>query len=154
MLLKVFVEKEYYKNYSLVFVGQPAIDNPKFDTLYQSLPAEVTAKILILNKVSFQDLLLLIRAANVSIYPSKAEGFGIPPLESAAAGVPTACSSSTAMADFDFFGNTLFDPNSETEMHAAIQNALSGTNTHEISNNIREKYNWEKSAYMLNTHLK
>ena len=152
-LLKVFVEKEYYKNYSLVFVGQPAIDNPKFDALYQSLPAEITSKIIIRNKVNFEDLLLLIRGANVCVYPSKAEGFGIPPLESAAAGVATACSSATAMADFDFFGNTLFDPDSETAMHNAIQNALSGTHTQEISNSIKKKYDWKKSAYILNSYL-
>ncbi|NDI98549.1 glycosyltransferase family 4 protein [Flavobacterium sp. LaA7.5] len=154
MLLKVFVEKKYYKNYSLVFVGQPAIANPKFDAFYQSLPAEVTAKILIRNKVSFDDLLLLIRGADVSVYPSIAEGFGIPPLESAAARVPTACSSATAMGDFDFFGNTLFNPNDEEAMHKAIQNAVSGTDTQAISNNIRQKYDWEISATALNTHLK
>ncbi|AXG73693.1 glycosyltransferase family 1 protein [Flavobacterium arcticum] len=154
MLLKVFVEQEYYKNYSLVFVGQPAIANPQFDVLYQSLPAEVSAKILILNKVSFDDLLQLIRGANVCLYPSKAEGFGIPPLESAAAGVATACSSATAMADFDFFGNTLFDPDSEGAMHIAIQNALSNTNTQEISDIIRQKYDWKKSAYILNSYIK
>lgn len=154
MLLKVFTDKEYYKNYDLVFVGMQAITNLKFNTLYQALPEDVKQKVHILNKVNFKNLLLLIRGADVCVYPSVAEGFGIPPLESAAAGVPIACSSATAMGDFDFFENTLFNPNSEEAMHHAIQNALTQGQNMQISTQIQEKYNWKKSAQALNAVLK
>ena len=109
-LLKAFVEKEYYKTHSLVFVGDKAIENKAYNDYYASLPDEIKATVFSFNKVDYQDLLLLVRAADLSIYPSIAEGFGIPPLESLAAKIPTICSNTTAMADFQFFGDCLFNP--------------------------------------------
>ena len=49
------------------------------------------------------------------IYPSKAEGFGIPPLEAAALATPVLCSQKTAMQDYDFFSPYLFDPENYNE---------------------------------------
>jgi glycosyltransferase involved in cell wall biosynthesis len=146
-LLKVFVENEYYKNYTLVFIGDKAIQNKAYDDYYQSLPKTVKETIVTFNKVDFDDLLLFVRAAALSIYPSIAEGFGIPPLESLAAGVPSTCSNTTAMSDFSFFNSLQFNPLSPEDIHNKIKLALSDVELWQRRETMQAKYNWEKSAH-------
>ena len=87
-LLKAFVENKCYKTYSLVFVGDKTIENKVYNHYYASLPDKIKATILSFNNVNYQDLILLVRGSALSIYPSIAEGFGIPVLESMACGCP------------------------------------------------------------------
>lgn len=146
-LLEVFIKGEYYNHSNLVFVGDKAITNPDFDVLYASLPPHIKQKVVLLNKIKFNDLLVLVRGAALSIYPSVAEGFGIPPLEAAAANIPVACSGTTAMSDFDFFGDTLFNPLDVNDMHQKIEIALKGNNNSAIIKaQIKARYNWATSA--------
>jgi glycosyltransferase involved in cell wall biosynthesis len=148
-LVKVFAEKEYYKEYKLLFIGDKDIPNKLFDDYFDSLPAEVQSKIIIKNKVNFPDLLLLLRGATLSVYPSFAEGFGIPPLESLAAQIPTVCSNTTAMADFDFLDKNLFNPYNLDEINQRIKQALSTPFIEDIVLKIEQKYNWSASANVL-----
>lgn len=144
-LLKVFVEKEYYKTHSLVFIGDKAIENKPYNDYYSALPENIKAKIFTFNKVNFEDLLLFVRGADLSIYPSIAEGFGIPPLESLAAGVPTICSNTTAMADFDFLKEVQFNPLSEADLNSKIQLGLSDQNWPTRIDKMKLTYSWQKA---------
>jgi len=144
-LLKVFVEKEYYNNYSLVFIGDKAINNIDYISYYSSLPEHIKAKIFEFNKVNFEDLLLFVRGADLSIYPSIAEGFGIPPLESLAAKIPTICSNTTAMEDFYFLKELQFNPLMEKEIFDKIQLALLDNNWSRRVIEMKEKYNWHQA---------
>lgn len=148
-LLKVFVENHYYKEFSLVFIGDKAIQNKAYDEYYQTLSHEVKAKILTLNKVDFQQLLLLLRGADLSVYPSYAEGFGIPPLESIAAGIPTACSNTTAMRDFTFLNGNQFNPSSQAEMTEIITKTLNEDFDTSKIEKLKMQYNWTLSAKVL-----
>ncbi|WP_116790197.1 glycosyltransferase family 4 protein [Flavobacterium psychrotrophum] len=152
-LLKAFAQGEFYKNYHLVFVGDDAIKNAEYEALYASLPPQVTQKVVCLRKVGFADLLLLVRGASLSVYPSFAEGFGISPLEAVAAGIPVACSGATAMADFTFLSNTLFDPHSTNDMIAKINIALTTDNSG-VAGALKQKYSWANAAGVLQSLLK
>lgn len=145
-LLKAFVENEYYKTHSLVFVGDKAIENKVYNDYYSSLPNEIKATIFTFNKVNYQDLILLVRGADLSIYPSIAEGFGIPPLESLAAKVPTICSNTTAMADFQFFGDCLFDPLDFEDLNNKIGIGLKDTQIDQKRNQMAAKFTWQFAA--------
>ncbi|WP_291112014.1 MULTISPECIES: glycosyltransferase family 4 protein [unclassified Flavobacterium] len=145
-LLEVFTENEFYRNYSLVLVGDKSIPNPEFNQLYNSLEKSIQNKIIILYKIDFKELLLLLRGASLSVYPSIAEGFGIPPLEAAAAGISSICSNTTAMSDFNFFQNRLFNPLDKNDLFEKISFALNHQNNKEIIESVRLKYNWESSA--------
>ncbi|RYZ18899.1 MAG: glycosyltransferase family 1 protein, partial [Chitinophagaceae bacterium] len=147
-LLKVFAEA-FQQDYQLLFIGDKAIPDPKFEALLQSLPHEVASKVTMLGKVAFPDMLLLLRGASVSVYPSIAEGFGIPPLEAAAAGIPSVCSNTTAMADFTMLSNALFDPFSENEMKLKIKQVMATAYTTEISKRVQQEFNWQKGASAL-----
>lgn len=147
-LLKVFVENQYYNHYSLVFIGDKAIENKEYDTYYSNLPDTIKAKIVTLNKVDFKQLLLLLRGADLSVYPSIAEGFGIPPLESLAARIPTVCSSTTAMEDFSFLKKYAFNPLDKEEIKKKIELGLkcSSEEIREMNIQALEKYNWNIAA--------
>lgn len=146
-LLKAFVEKEYYKNHHLVFVGDEAIENKAYDNYYTSLSKEIKATIFTFNKVNSEDLLLLVRGADLSIYPSIAEGFGIPPLESLAANVPTICSNTTAMSDFDFLDDCLFNPLDIEELKNKIEIGLNDTKISQKIAVMSAKFSWKLAAH-------
>jgi glycosyltransferase involved in cell wall biosynthesis len=145
-LLKAFVENQHHKTHDLVFVGDKAIENKEYNEYYKSLTEEIRAKIYTFNKVSFEDLMSLVRGADLSIYPSVAEGFGIPPLESLAANVPTICSNATAMSDFEFFGDSLFNPLDLEELKNKIEIGLKDTRTAQKRDEMQQKFNWKFAA--------
>ncbi|MEY3499036.1 MAG: hypothetical protein RL308_705 [Bacteroidota bacterium] len=145
-LLKTFVENGYYKKYKLVFIGDDAIETKSYDNYYNLLENEVKEQIVRLKKVGFQDLVHLVRASTLSVYPSFAEGFGIPPLESIASNIPTVCSDTTAMSDFKFIGNCLFDPSSSDDLNLKIMTALRDNLIEDKRNQVNLKYKWDMSA--------
>lgn len=140
----------YEKNISLVMIGKNDLSYKDFEDYYQSLPEPVKKHVVRLEDINLQELLNFYYHADLFIYPSKAEGFGIPPLEAAAMKVNTLCSASTAMADFRFFGDNLFDPTDIEEIKKKITFALeSGSSSEkkqEIADIILNKYNWKKIA--------
>ena len=99
------------------------------------------------------DLLQFYRAATVFVYPSKAEGFGIPPLEAAAAKIPVLCSNSSAMSDFTFFGDNHFDPENyplfKNKLAAIINTNTSNAELEHIAAIVQQRYNWNESAATL-----
>ena len=145
-LLKAFVENGYYKKYKLVFVGDDAIENKCYNDYFNLLENEVKEQIVRLKKIGFNDLVHLVRASSLSVYPSFAEGFGIPPLESIASSIPTVCSNTTAMSDFKFIGNCLFDPSSSEDLNLKIIEALQDNLIEEKRNQVHLKYKWDLSA--------
>ncbi len=153
-LLKVFVENGFYKDFSLVFIGDKAIEDHAYAKYYKDLSDKVKSKILTLNKVNFEALLLILRGADLSVYPSFAEGFGIPPLEALAAKIPSICSNTTAMADFDFMKADLFSPFDKQDMLRAIHKALSENTDPSKVELLRQKYNWKGSAQILRNSIK
>jgi glycosyltransferase involved in cell wall biosynthesis len=90
----------------------------------------------------------------LSVYPSIAEGFGIPPLEAIAASVSSVCSNTTAMADFNFMSEYLFDPHDKKAIKKAIELALSKPIDSNLKKNLLEKYNWKDSLSNLIERIK
>ena len=151
-LLRSYLELELYRqDKSLVFVGKPSIPVPQLQEIMSALPEEVKKKIFFLENISNADLRLLYQATDLFIYPSKGEGFGIPPLEAGALCIPTICSNTTAMEEFSFFGDGHINPDTST-LKTSIMRALEGqpANLREISNTIRRRYGWEKAALTMN----
>jgi glycosyltransferase involved in cell wall biosynthesis len=155
LVLKSFINLKLYENYHLVFIGDETFKNKEYENLFLSLDADIKAKIITLKKIEFSKMLLLLRGATVSVYPSRAEGFGIPPLESIAAKVPTICSNSTAMADFDFFEEYFFNPSIENDLNEKLKTILKNNNYNiEYKRNcIKQRYNWRVSASIYNKSL-
>lgn len=156
-LLKAYNELQLWKNnYHLVFIGRKTLPTPDLDTCYEKLPEKIKSFIHFYNQVPYSDLKLWYRAASLFVYPALAEGFGIPPIEAGAAGVPCVCSNRTAMGDFVFFGHNLVDPMDKENFKRKIMENLN-RDTDDLSviqKQIISIYNWKSIANNFYSELK
>lgn len=142
------------KNYSLVFIGEKTLKNKELENELERLDFKTQQRIYFLNNVSDKDLLSFIRAAKAFVYPSIAEGFGIPPLEAAAAKIPVLCSNTTAMSDFKFFApnHINFEKNTDISLYLEkMLTSISSSKLVEISNQIQKNYSWSVASKMIET---
>ena len=97
LLLETYLELELYKQgVSLVFIGESALRYLAFAEQLNTLSAEIKRFIFYFPSISQEDLVFFYQAARLMVYPSKAEGFGIPPLQAAALRTPVFCANTTA----------------------------------------------------------
>ncbi len=106
-----------------------------------------------LEDVTDADLPALIRHARVFVYPSFAEGFGMPVLEAMASGVAVVTSDTTALAEITEGAALTADPNDPKAIAAAIERLLfDGALRRKLSAAGREiaaKHRWDTSAKAL-----
>ncbi|HUS05641.1 MAG TPA: glycosyltransferase family 1 protein [Bryobacteraceae bacterium] len=108
--------------HQLVIVGQKTwfsdriVDAAKAST--------VTDRIRFTDFVTDAELLQLYNAADLFVFPSLYEGFGLPILEAMACGRAVACSNTSAMPEVANAAALLFDPESVDEMTRAIRDIL------------------------------
>lgn len=157
LIVKAFTNLQLYKNYTIVFIGNTTFKDPDYDAFYNALDADVKSKISNFKNIDFNDAITLLRGASLSVYPSVAEGFGIPPLEAIAASIPTLSSNATAMADYaDFMGPYMFDPYNEEEFTSKLKTILLQDNTEALipmKEAIQQRYTWKIAAQAYNTAL-
>ena len=106
--------------------------------------------ILITEFVSEQELDNLYRNASLFVFPSLSEGFGLPPLEAMARGVPVVSSSATSLPEILGDAAIYFNPLDIDDMAEKIKKALLDEG---LRNNLIEKgfeqikkYSWQKMA--------
>ena len=102
-------------------------------------------------------MILLLRGAKACVYPSIAEGFGIPPLESIAAKIPTLSSNQTAMSDFTFMNEFLFNPYNLNQFKSKLKLILKNENEYNFQSLAEQSktiYSWEKSMNVLKESIK
>lgn len=96
------------------------------------------------------DLPFIYAAANVFLYPSLRESFGIPMLESMACGTPVITSNTSALPEIAGNAALLVNPTSENEIATAIEYTLSNKSAREqlIAKGLQRinSFNWNLSA--------
>lgn len=151
LLLKKWLQFDLYKkNIPLVFIGARSIAVPELDSMLASLTEDQRKFVHLFSNISDEDLNAFYTSCRLFVYPSKGEGFGIPPLEAAFCGAPVLCSNVTAMQDFHFFEPYAFYPDDEKEFEEKfmdmIDNPVSEDFIKKVSISVQEKYCWIKSA--------
>jgi glycosyltransferase involved in cell wall biosynthesis len=106
--------------------------------------------VLITKFVSEEELGDLYKNASLFVFPSLSEGFGLPPLEAMARGLPVASSNSTCLPEILGNAAIYFNPLDINDMANQIKKALSDENLREslIQKGFEQikKYSWEKMA--------
>jgi glycosyltransferase involved in cell wall biosynthesis len=147
----IFTEK-YGNKYRLILSGK---HNYFYKKLMESAKSD---SIIFTDFLSDADLSVVYDHASLFIFPSLYEGFGMPPLEAMAHGVPVISSRSTCLREILGDAAYYFDPEQPAEIAGAIQTVLTDQN---IRNNLLEKaknvlarYSWEETARQtLNIYL-
>ncbi len=149
LLVKAFEELNLWRDgYKLVLIGSKALKSNLFDNYLKELPSEIRKSVLLINGSYGDELKSFYRNCSLFVYPSLAEGFGIPPLEAVASNVPVLCSDTTAMSDFRFLKERLFDPYSLSELKEKIILNIN-TNKRDFGNDVefvKTRYSWKNSA--------
>lgn len=151
LLLKTYLQLELYKQQiTLVFIGKKSAKVPALQTLIDNLTAEQKQYFHFIEQVDQSDLNAFYKACRLFVYPSVAEGFGIPPLEAAIHQSPVLCSSATAMKSFDFFTPYTFNYANEAEFSAKLQTMLNNPPDADFLANVAQQiqlqYNWQQTA--------
>lgn len=112
------------RDYKLVIVGKKAW---MYEDILKSAFQNDTVKdrIILTDYVTDEDLVRLYNAAQCFIYPSFFEGFGIPPLEAMACGVPVIVSNASSLPEVVGEAGVYFDPFSTDDIAAAIEKTVS-----------------------------
>lgn len=154
-LLKAFVNlKLYEQGYQLVFIGFYDIQSKALQEYMEAHKAVLRNHVRFYSNIGGEDIHQFYFNAELFLYPSYAEGFGIPPLEAAVHEVPVICSNATAMKAFDFFGHHI-DPTNQDELESAIVDALSGKTDDLIRTKalVLKQFDWALSARVLQQAL-
>ena len=141
------------RGYDLVIIGRPDIGADGLLNYIHSLPPSVSSHIHLPGPMPHDELKDWYAAASLFVFPSLAEGFGIPPLEAAATRTPVICHNATALADFKFFGDNhadLSDPaNLARLIDRNLKNPIPDPQLKSIADTICRTYSWRKSAQAL-----
>lgn len=153
LVLESFLQQKD-KNLQLLFIGDKTLKNQELNNLINNLPLNKKNRIYFLNGIKNKDLLYFYKASRVFVYPSLAEGFGIPPIEAGALKIPVLCSNQTAMQDFYFFKPYFTSPKNKEEFTQLLTLLLHNKNTDRldtIQQKIKELYTWKNAAKVLDT---
>jgi glycosyltransferase involved in cell wall biosynthesis len=151
LLLKTYLKlKLYEQGIPLVFIGKESMFMAELKRLIKTLDPIQRAHFFWFEQISQADLTYMYQACRIFVYPSNAEGFGIPPLEAAIYKKPVLCSSATAMRDFSFFEPYTFDPANtydfEQKLAEIVKSPPDEALLEDISKKVSQKYSWAQSC--------
>ncbi len=139
------------KKIKLVLAGK--VDWKMFDLQEKIMELGLQDRVLLLGQVQETDLPVLYAEATVFCYVSFAEGFGLPPLEAMASGVPVVVSDRDSLPEVCADAGSYVDPLQPGDIAAAIDRLLMDRGLREekrAKGLLRAKYfSWKQSADQL-----
>jgi len=114
---------EEAKKFKLVIAGSDGWSSEEAYSLIKN--SQWKEEIILINNVQEEDKEYFYNLASVFVYPSFFEGFGFPPLEAMACGVPVIASNNSSIAEIVGEAGILIDPAKPQEIFQALQEILS-----------------------------
>ena len=134
----------------LVIVGKRGWKNEELDKHLATLPEAVRREIVWPGYVADDDLPTLYGGADALCYPSRYEGFGLPPLEAMACGCPVLCSRVSSLPEVVGDAGILLPPDNSNAWANALDKLLANP---AVRARWRERgperaalFSWEKTA--------
>ncbi len=125
-LLKAFEQvRAVHPEAQLVLIGKPG---PGWDTISTRHEALINSDaVRVVGHLPDAEAAALVRGAKVFVYPSRYEGFGIPPLEAMAAGTPVVAAKAASLPEALGDHARWIDPDDTDGMAAAISDHFDGS---------------------------
>jgi glycosyltransferase involved in cell wall biosynthesis len=134
--------------HQLVLVGKKTWFAPRVHEA--AMRSAVAHRIHFTDFVNDEDLLHLYNAAELFVYPSFYEGFGLPIIEAQACGCAVACSNTTAMPEVADSAALTFDPNSQSEILKSMRDLLLDPDLRQRMGRMglknASRFSWQKAA--------
>lgn len=149
-LLNAFsaLKKQYGVKHKLVIVGRYDSVNTNYPELIKSLGIE--SDVIHFGHIADKDLPLFYNSAEILVYPSLYEGFGLPMVEAMACGTPIISSNAPPMPEIMGKAGLFVNPFNINQMARTIHDALVDEN---LQSKLREKslershlFSWRKTA--------
>jgi glycosyltransferase involved in cell wall biosynthesis len=107
---------------ALIIAG---IEDPRYlEARRRAAAMDLKDRVRFIGAVAEKDLPALYGGARAFVFPSIYEGFGLPPLEAMACGVPVACSNISSLREAVGSAALLFDPQDSTSIVDAVERIL------------------------------
>ncbi|MFH1257791.1 MAG: glycosyltransferase family 1 protein [Candidatus Micrarchaeota archaeon] len=139
--------------FTFVKAGKPSWPGGRENTRHWLKKAGIYGQTVFLDYVEEADLPLLYNSASVFVYPCYYAGFGLPPLEAMACGVPVVASKSAAIPEVVGDAGILVNPSKPGEFANAIRKLLSSAFLRKKYSGLAQKqsrkFNWDDSARKL-----
>ena len=134
--------------YSLVIAGKKGW---MYESIFESVrKSGLHERVVFTGFVSEQDKPYIIRGADIFVYPSIYEGFGLPVLEAMASGTPCITSNTSSMPEVAGDAALLIDPNETDSLVAALKSMLADSELRAdlAAKGIEQarKFNWKQTA--------
>ena len=145
------INRKTRNNYKLIITGRKGQSYPKYKSRSEELG--VGNDVIFTDFIPLQDLPIFYNGAEVLVYPSFYEGFGLPPLEAMACGTPVIASNITSIPEVCADSALLINPYDVYELSNSIEQVL--TDKKLMLNMMKKglirsmKFSWESTA--LNT---
>jgi glycosyltransferase involved in cell wall biosynthesis len=139
------------KEIKLVIIGKEDWKAPDLRELL-SLPA-ISQRILLAGAMTDEELTATYSQAKIFCFPSFAEGFGLPPLEAMAAGIPVVVSDTTSLPEVCGDAAVYIEPGSPESIARALNELLADTGLYSRKSTMglarAGQYSWEGTARAL-----
>ncbi len=143
-----FIKKEEYKRYSLICVGGRGWKNTEIYS--QVKKGGLKNKIKFLGFVQESELAVIYKQAEIFLYPSLYEGFGLPVLEAMACQTPVITSNISSLPEIAGNAAIMVNPCSEKQIYEVIIYLVGDENKRKQLINMGleniKKFSWENTA--------
>jgi len=132
----------------LVIAGQPGREHARIMDRARRPP--LAGRVLVLGSVTSGQLETLYARATCFLFPSRAEGFGFPPLEAMARGVPAAVARAGSLPEITAGAALTFDPDDPLEVAARVLELVTDPDARSLliaeGIKVAERYRWSIAA--------
>jgi len=146
-LIRAFRRFNTKQTYQLVLVGPQDYFYKRLFRMYIQAKSDV-----VFRNATDEELAQLYRQATAFVFPSKIEGFGLPPLEAMQYGCPVLVSKASCLPEILGGAAHYFDPTSEDELISALRTIIEDNTYRQYLSQAgvqkAKEYSWERMAEM------
>jgi glycosyltransferase involved in cell wall biosynthesis len=121
----------------------------KMDRFFEEIEPSVKEKIIFTGFIEEKDLPAVYAGAKLFVFPSKYEGFGMPPLEAMACGTNVLSSNGTSLPEVLGDGANYFKNNNEMDLVNKIKETVDFEQDANVMKSQVEKFSWNREARKL-----